>query len=64
VVVVAVDVGQGDLPGLLPGHGKDPADGGGLPGPRRPAEGGVPGAGALEEEGEFLASRWWRWSGM
>jgi len=24
----------------------------------------VPGAGALEEEGEFLASRWWRWSGM
>jgi len=24
----------------------------------------VPGAGALEEEGEFLASRWWKWSGM
>jgi len=64
VVLPTVDVDRGDLPGGLLDLGKDRADGGGLPGPRRPAEGGVPGAGALEEEGEFLASRWWRWSGM
>ena len=57
MVVAAVDVGRDDLPGLLPDHGKDPADGGGLPGPRWPAEDGREGAPAPErgadEEGEF-----------
>ena len=51
VVLPAVDVDRDELPGEF---GEGPADGGGLPGPRRPAEDGVPGAGALEEEGEFL----------
>jgi len=61
VVLPAVDVDRDELSGEF---GEGPADGGGLPGPRRPAENGVPRAGALEEEGKFLASRWWRWSGM
>ncbi len=51
MVLPAVDVDRDELSGEFE---EGPADGGGLPGPWRPAENGVPGAGALEEEGEFL----------
>ena len=47
-----------DLLRLLPDHGKDPADGGGLPGPRGAAEDGGESApapeGRADKEGEFL----------
>ena len=58
MVVAAVDIGRDDLLRLLPNLAKDPADGGGLPGPRRPAEDGGEGApapeGRADEEGEFF----------
>ena len=58
VVMPAVDVDRDDLLRLLPDHGEDPADGGGLPGPRRAAEDGGEGAPAPErgadEEGKFF----------
>src|SRR5690606_27090308 len=57
VVVAAVDVGRDHLPGLFGDRGKDPADGGGLPGPGRAAEDGAPRApapeGRADKEGEF-----------
>ena len=67
VVLPAVDVDRGNLPGGLLNLGKDRADGGGLPGPRGAAEDGgeiapIP-EGRLEEDGKFLASQWWRCSG-
>lgn len=56
-VVAAVEVGRDDPLRLFPDLAKDPADGGGLPGPRRAAKDGAPRApapdGRLEEEGEF-----------
>jgi len=67
MVLPAVDVDRDDLPGGLLNPGKDRADGGGLPGSRGATEDGIsrgsPPEGGVDEEGEFLASRWARWSG-
>jgi len=56
-VLLAVDVDRDDQLRRLLDLGKQPADGGGLPRPRRPAEDRAPGAAAPEgrpgEEGEF-----------
>jgi len=56
-VLLAVDVDRGDLLCRLLDLGKKPADGGGLPRPRRPAEDCASRAAAPEgrpgEEGEF-----------
>nr|WP_303716200.1 hypothetical protein [Methanoculleus marisnigri] len=68
--MAAVDVDRDHLPGLFGDLGKDPAYGGGLPGPRGAAEDGGESAPALEGGPEdarasswVWASRWWRWSG-
>ena len=57
MVVAAVDIGGDDPPCLFRDFVKDPANGGGLPGPRRPAEDGGESTpapeGRADEEGEF-----------